>query len=246
MNSWCTANASFLQLPPHPSPLPFHLHRSVFLRIPDPPTAIAYARQHMLTYLPTQPVLPLITSCLYPTRETDSQLDDPMTAFPPASPYTHDPAPLVEMFRAEFCRRQGWPKEEPLGIAVDLGSRGGTLNIIEKARKVMAEHLGRIRTWQELPVSVTSNIPLDRAKIDHSLLDGDTAAPLEAISFGFRVPGIERTGDRCQPPEDAQLRAHHRRREPQSDTQERVGLLVCLIMAECRADVCVLLVSWCV
>ncbi len=106
-----------------------------------------------MSYVPSQPVLQLLTSCLYVTRPTDS--DDEMSdgeSGTKASPYSNDPAPLVNMFQAEFCRRHGWSKEEPLGVVVDLGSRGGALNVIEKARRVMGDHLGHVRTWQELPV----------------------------------------------------------------------------------------------
>lgn len=102
-----------------------------------------------MIYVPTQPVLHLLTSCLYP-KPVNPDDDEPMTSSP--SPYENDTAPLVGMFRAEFCRRHGWPKEEPLGVVVDLGSRGGALNVIEKARRVMGDHLGGVRTWQELPV----------------------------------------------------------------------------------------------
>ena len=133
---WCSANSSFLQSPPHPSPLPYHLHRSVFLTIRDPSAAMSYAKTHLMPYVPTQPVLQLITSSLYPSN----------------SPYHHSPTPLITMFRGEYCRRHGLPKEEPLEVVVDLGSRGGALNVIEKARKVMGDRLGSVRTWEELPV----------------------------------------------------------------------------------------------
>lgn len=146
---WCAANSVYLQSPPHPSPLPYHLHRSVFLRIPIPSVALSYAQAHLMSYVPTQPVLQLLTSCLYP-KPRDDDTDDPMSDT--TSPYENDTAPLVSMFRAEFCRRHGWAKEEPLGVVVDLGSRGGALNVIEKARRVMGDHLGQVRTWQELPV----------------------------------------------------------------------------------------------
>jgi hypothetical protein len=135
---WCSANAAYLQSPPHPSPLPYHLHRSVFLRIASPTDALSYARVHLMPYLPSQPVLQLITSCLYR---------------PGSSPYMHDTSPLVVMFRAEYCRRHGLAKDEPLEVVVDLGSRGGALNVIEKARRVMGDRLGNVRSWQELPVS---------------------------------------------------------------------------------------------
>lgn len=161
---WCSANSMFLRSPPHPSPLPFHLHRFVFLRIPDPSTALSYARSHLISYVPTQPVLQLLTSSLYPSKPTDLDADDSMSG-ETTSPYQNDPAPLVAMFRAEFCRRHGWAKEEPLGVVVDLGSRGGALNVIEKARRVMGDHLGQVRTWQELPMEV----PLPASRRYHSI-----------------------------------------------------------------------------
>lgn len=132
-----------------------------------------------MSYVPTQPVLQLLTSCLYPAREEEDDetmhmngsngvnrtgngalnghdemdIDGEESDFGKLkSPYTHDPAPLVSLFRAEFCRRHEWPKEEPLEVVVDLGSRGGALNAIEKARKVMGERLGSVRQWTDLPV----------------------------------------------------------------------------------------------
>ena len=126
----------------------------MFLSLPTAAEALAYARQNLMIYVPTQPVLQLLTSRLY--------ADQASTAGTPPSPYSAELArqslstqPLVSMFRAEFCRRHGWPKEEPLEVVVDLGSRGGALNVIEKARRVMGEHLGNVRTWQELPVRLT-------------------------------------------------------------------------------------------
>lgn len=91
-----------------------------------------------MTYVPTHPVLQLITSALYTGR----------------TPYTHETYPLSQMFQAEFCRRHGMPKEELLEVAVDLGGRGGALGVIEKARRVMGDRLGNVRTWQDLPVSI--------------------------------------------------------------------------------------------
>ncbi len=105
-----------------------------------------------MSYVPTQPVLQLITSCLYPSKDKVIDSDDPMSDSRTTEPYQHDPAPLMSMFRVEFCRRHGWAKEEPLGVVVDLGSREGALNVIDKARRVMGDHLGHVRTWQELPV----------------------------------------------------------------------------------------------
>ncbi|KAK4685247.1 E3 ubiquitin-protein transferase RMND5, partial [Tremellales sp. Uapishka_1] len=132
---WCSDNAAFLRSPPHPSPLPYHLHRSIFLSIADAPAALLYARQHLLSYIPTQPVLELITSSLYVGSPTPPK---------PRSPYALEKQPLIQMFIAEFCRLHQWPKEEPLEVVVDLGSRGGALNVIEKARRVMGERLGKM------------------------------------------------------------------------------------------------------
>jgi hypothetical protein len=95
-----------------------------------------------MVYVPTQPVLQLITSALYPSSSASMP-----------SPYSHDDYPLSKMFQAEFCRRHSMPKEELLEVAVELGGKGGALGAIEKARKVMGERLGNIRTWQDLPVS---------------------------------------------------------------------------------------------
>ena len=172
-SSWCEANATYLDSPPHPSPLPYHLHRYVFLQFTNPSDAIAYAQAHLLTYVPTQDVLALITSCLYRApKATNGHLNGhsssesaatgvPTLSGPPAmsnkSPYRLTSPSLVElirMFRAEFCRRHGWPKEEPLEVVADLGGRGGALNAIEKARRVMGDRLGNVRKWEELPVSL--------------------------------------------------------------------------------------------
>jgi hypothetical protein len=145
-----------------------------------------------MPYTPTQPVLQLITSCLYPSSATpasssgshvavngntgastnghadaesgsrmdiDGADDEPSFGLPrKRSPYVHESAPLVAMFQAEYCRLHGWPKEDPLEVAIDLGSRGGGLAAIEKARKVMGERLGPVRTWTDLPVRHCSGL----------------------------------------------------------------------------------------
>lgn len=137
--AWCSANAAFLASGPHPSALPYHLHRAVLLSKPTPQEAVEYARVHMFEYLATQPVLELVTSRLFMGRD---------------SPYSIESTPLAAMFRTDYCRCHGWAREDPLEVAVDLGSRGGALNAIEKARKVMGDRLGNVRTWPELPVSL--------------------------------------------------------------------------------------------
>lgn len=47
---------------------------------------------------------------------------------------------------------------------MELGA-GGALNKIEKARKVMKERMGEVRTWDELPVSLWSTN--DHCKYKH-------------------------------------------------------------------------------
>lgn len=63
---------------------------------------------------------------------------------------------IIPLFTVEFCRLHGWPKDDPLGVVVELGA-GGALSKIEKARKVMKERLGEVRTWDELPVCPVQN-----------------------------------------------------------------------------------------
>ncbi|WVQ97682.1 hypothetical protein IAU59_004796 [Kwoniella sp. CBS 9459] len=211
---WCEANKSFLNSPPHPSSLPYHLHRAVFhtMASTDRVAAIAYASANMMHYLPTQPVLKLITSCLYtgndvpqyPTSlsfqnsvngngvvsengtgngvdgndhviEVDTSRDGGMDvdgedgrelgAEKQKRERKEELEELAKMLQDEFCRRYQWPKEDPLEVALDLGSRGGALNVIEKARKVMSEHLGPIRTWTDLPIEV----PLPPTRRYHSV-----------------------------------------------------------------------------
>ncbi|KAL1408174.1 hypothetical protein Q8F55_004979 [Vanrija albida] len=149
--AWADENKAFLAGGPHPSELPFSLHRAVFLGHKDQQAALAYAREHLFEFLPKQPVLALVTSCLY-TAAKDS-------------PYANEAKPLAAMFRTDYCRRHGWAREDPLEVVVDLGSRGGALNSIEKARKVMGDRLGNVRTWHELPMEV----PLPSGRQYHSV-----------------------------------------------------------------------------
>lgn len=179
ISRWSEANKAFLSSAPHPSALPYELHRAVLLSLSSPADAIAYAGRHLMVYMPTQPVTQLITSCLYPAShasqagavdilptsasaggDVDMDNTDPSEnkseELPAVQPYTdlRAPAPLAKMFEAEFCRRHGLPKEDLLSIAIDLGGRGGALAAIEKARKVMllGDRMGNVREWDELPV----------------------------------------------------------------------------------------------
>ncbi|WVR04338.1 hypothetical protein IAU60_001339 [Kwoniella sp. DSM 27419] len=174
---WCEQNKACLSSPPHPSALPYHLHKTVFTSIEDRNEAIDYARRNMMGYVPSQPVLKLLTASLYRGNQAR------YSAMPTSGPGEDvsmtgrsderadekakkgDLEELVRMFREEFCRRHQWPKEDPLEVTVDLGSRGGALNVIEKARRVMGEHLGHVRQWQDLPMEV----PLPPTRRYHSV-----------------------------------------------------------------------------
>ncbi|ORY21462.1 negative regulation of gluconeogenesis-related protein [Naematelia encephala] len=188
---WCNENTAFLRSPPHPSSLPYYLHRTIFLSLPNPSEAMTYARSHLLPFLSTHPVLELITSRLYipPVSASTSTASsssypsghNPSTSLEPPSngvvdvdmgkvnPYPsvngENEVSLINMFRGEYCRRHGLPKEDPLGVAVDLGGRGGALAVVEKARRVMGERLGNIRAWEELPMEV----PLPASRRYHSV-----------------------------------------------------------------------------
>jgi hypothetical protein len=94
-----------------------------------------------MAFMATHEVLPLLASALYQDRHLPTRAQSETQS-------------LVELFRMEFCRRHGWPQEDPLEVIVDLGSRGGALNAVEKARKVIGERLGDVRSWDELPVRV--------------------------------------------------------------------------------------------
>ncbi|RSH79110.1 uncharacterized protein EHS24_001148 [Apiotrichum porosum] len=141
--AWCDVHKEQLASGPNPSSLSYYLHRAVFLAQPDPAASLKYAQDHLFDYLRSQPgqVQALLTSCLYDSTN---------------SPYANEAAPLAAMFRADYCRAHGWAREEPLEVTVRLGSRGGALNAIEKARRVMGDRLGNVRHWQELPVGAVS------------------------------------------------------------------------------------------
>ncbi|OCF59236.1 hypothetical protein L486_03739 [Kwoniella mangroviensis CBS 10435] len=163
---WCSESSTFLSSPPHPSSLPYHLHRAVFRSIKDKREAISYAQQNMMGYLPSQPVLKLITGCLYPGQSMGKKLNgNGVQEEESGGEGEGELEELAKMFQNEFCRRHQWSKEDPLEVTVELGSRGGTLDKIEKARRVMGEHLGNVRKWDELPMEV----PLPPSRRYHSV-----------------------------------------------------------------------------
>ncbi|WWC87311.1 uncharacterized protein L201_002200 [Kwoniella dendrophila CBS 6074] len=215
---WCseTKNTIFLNSPPHPSSLPYHLHKLIFklISLKDKQKAIKYANENLIKYVPTQPVLKLITACLYDKSDDSTQDrdgDSPMNyndnldrdgneddngeegmiendesksmtmhksrrrlsngnsietiSKAKEKEFEKDKSELVEMFKNEFCRRYQWSKEDSLKISIELGSKFGSLDKIEKARKVMGEHLGNIRKWDELPMEV----PLPPERRYHSV-----------------------------------------------------------------------------
>jgi hypothetical protein len=140
----------------------FYLHRARLIQLvrnprsagpssdSDCPAPLQYARDHLFPYMVSshqQEIYHLLGALLYtPTQLATSPYADLL------SPSLEAPA-LVPLFRVEFCRLHGWAREDPLSVVVDLGA-GGALGKIEKARKVMKERLGEIRTWDELPVRV--------------------------------------------------------------------------------------------
>ena len=218
---WCDLNREFLQSPPHPSSLPFYLHRTIFTNLPAK-EAILYARQYLMPFMPSHQVLPLLTSALYHDRQVPTATQQP----PEGS--------LVALFREEFCRRHGWPKEDPLEVIVDLGSRGGALNAVEKARKLIGERLGQdARTWDELPVCLLPPPwPLSLLAALMRITDGDPVACLKEVSFGIRLPSIERTSNRVEPSENAFMRSHNCLRVTQENDQTRVCSSHSLINSE--------------
>jgi len=103
-----------------------------------------------MPFVATHSVLPLLASALYRNNQSGAG------AGAEAGAGTEIPSWKFEnlsvLFREEFCRLHGWPAEDPLEVVVDLGSRGGALNAVEKARKVIGQRLGDVRSWDELPV----------------------------------------------------------------------------------------------
>lgn len=203
--AWCNDHKSFYATTPHSSSsLPYHLHEAMFRSFDRPLDAILYARQAgMHEYLGTQPIGPMLTSCLFKNPSNTK------------SPYHDEPPPLAKMFRDDFCRFHGWAREEPLEVVANLGSRGGALNAIEKARRVMGERLGNVRTWPELPVGSISS--------SSDPTDGSPTSSLTSIPFGLCLSCVKGTGDRFQSAQDASVRTCHRSGLAQPSFEGRVG-----------------------
>lgn len=222
---WTTKHQSFLSAPPHPSPLPFYLHRSRFLNLltqaPPPgstyPPALEYAHKHLLAHFAkhNEGILKLLTAYLYKSKSGSAtpyeELDDPNL---------HAPL-LIPLFTAEFCRLHGWAREEPLDVAVDLGGRGGALSMIEKGRRVMGDRLGDVRQWDELPVSLFD--PYCTSILTHS--DGDPSSLGTALPLCLRLSSLERSRNGDQSPKDASMWPRYCRRELEASTQGQVSLI---------------------
>lgn len=155
---WTSKHHAYLSSPPHPSPLPFQLHRARFVSllrrsgaVDGIPAALKYAQDHLFPFITAQPeVYRLLGAIAFGSDLGSSPYADLLS---PA----YAAAALVPLFRIEFCRLHGWPKEDPLDVVVELGANGA-LAKIEKARKVMKDRLGDVRTWEELPVSSGTNL----------------------------------------------------------------------------------------
>jgi hypothetical protein len=153
---WTSKHHNYLSAPPHPSPLPFYLHRSRYIAlllsqtenpVDTPPAALQYARDHLFPHLPTHSIeiYHLLGALLYRPHQLAT------------SPYTDllsqsfTAASLVPLFQSEYCRLHGIPREDPLEVVVEIGA-GGALSRIEKGRKVVESRMGPVRAWEELPV----------------------------------------------------------------------------------------------
>ncbi|KAJ9110207.1 hypothetical protein QFC20_003059 [Naganishia adeliensis] len=162
---WTSKHHAYLSSGPHPSALPFYLHRARFislLRNPPPPVmtivdpngpvkqeipaSLQYARDHLFPYLPfhADEIFHLLGAIVYaPSTWAENNYADLL------SPQLEAGA-LIPYFKVEFCRLHGWPKEDPLDVLVDLGSNGSLVKI-DKARTMLKDRIGDVRTWDELP-----------------------------------------------------------------------------------------------
>ncbi|KAJ9125426.1 hypothetical protein QFC22_000387 [Naganishia vaughanmartiniae] len=170
---WTSKHHAYLSSGIHPSALPFQLHRARFIALlldPPPPVesiidpvgpvkqeipaALQYARDHLFPHLPfhEKEIFHLAGALVYPpsTWATNEYADL-------LSPQLEARA-LIPSFKLEFCRLHGWPKEDPLDVVVELGSNGSLIKI-DKARAMLKDRIGDVRTWDELPEQATDANP---------------------------------------------------------------------------------------
>ncbi|KAJ9109085.1 hypothetical protein QFC21_000413 [Naganishia friedmannii] len=179
ISRWTSKHHAYLSSGIHPSALPFQLHRARFIALlldPPPPVvsiidpigpvkqeipaALQYARDHLFPHLPfhEKEIFHLAGALVYPpsTWATNEYADL-------LSPQLEAKA-LIPSFKLEFCRLHGWPKEDPLDVVVELGSNGSLIKI-DKARAMLKDRIGDVRTWDELPIS----LPLPQTMRYHSV-----------------------------------------------------------------------------
>lgn len=169
---WTSKHHAYLSSGPHPSPLPFYLHRARFialLRNPPPPVmtivdpngpvkqeipaSLQYARDHLFPYLPfhAEEIFHLLGAIVYaPSTWADNNYADLLST-------ELEAGAQIPLFKLEFCRLHGWPKEDPLDVLVELGSNGSLVKI-DKARTMLKDRIGDVRTWDELPVRIQSRL----------------------------------------------------------------------------------------
>ncbi|KAJ9109752.1 hypothetical protein QFC19_001982 [Naganishia cerealis] len=222
---WTSKHHAYLSSGIHPSALPFQLHRARFialLRDPPPPVvyiadpsgpvkqeipaALQYARDHLFPHLPfhEKEIFHLAGALVYPpsTWPTNEYADL-------LSPQLEAKA-LIPSFKLEFCRLHGWPKEDPLDVVVELGSNGSLIKI-DKARAMLKDRIGDVRTWDELPVRWQSSSHQSNLTFKHpswvTITDITAAATNYAISFCFRLSRVQGASNGCESAQDACMRA---------------------------------------
>lgn len=111
------------------------------------PASLQYARDHLFPYLPlhADEIFHLLGAIVYdPSTWADNNYADLLSS-------QLEAGALIPYFKVEFCRLHGWPKEDPLDVLVELGSNGSLIKI-DKARTMLKDRIGDVRTWDELPV----------------------------------------------------------------------------------------------
>lgn len=134
--------------------------------------AMLYASEHLSAFHGTHlhEIQRLLTFILYIPPDTPYSLDYLHIQVP--APYRsflevnamHAPF-LAPLFEAEWCAKEGVPREAPLQLAVEIGA-GGALNRIAKVRAVMKQSGNEWSQADELPVSRSCRV----CSIDHQWL----------------------------------------------------------------------------